>query len=589
MLRSAHWAFKHTWETHASITAGLFAVTLIQSVIPAGLVLVMRGVVNAVALGLSKGDSSIGVLLLWLGIGLVLSLAEAVGRSAGKYFTQRLHDELNLKTTTIVLEHAATVEIQLFEDSQFQDILQRARDNTATNLSLFITNVLSIITSVIQVTSMLLILMVIEPLISVVLILLGLPYFLFQWHQAKVNYERQSRRATKHRWTGYFVSLLTSQRSVAEIKLLDIGPFLINKYRELLKEFKGQDRSLYLRSFMGSMLFYLISTTSFYSTFAWIAVLAMRGNLTLGDVAMYGGITSRLSWIIENVVIAAAQTLEKALFISNLISFLEVKPSAGELSGPTPNFKNKSVEIRNVSFSYPGTKHPVINDISMHINPGETIALVGENGAGKTTLAKLVARLYEPDSGGVFIDGMDIRDIPVDHYYKEVSFVFQEFGRYEATVADNIAYGNWREMMGVQQQIEEIARLSGVHDMIMKMPDGYDTLLGRFFGVHTLSGGQWQQIAIARAFARNASLLILDEPSSNLDAKTEYKLFSRFRALAANRTTILISHRFSTVSIADRIVVLDKGRIIEQGTHHELVREKGHYAGLYALHQSKML
>ena len=563
--------------------------TLIQSVAPAGLVLVARGVVNAVASGLSKGEPSTNILMLWLGVGLLVSMAEAVSRSAGKYFSRRLHDELNLKTTTNMLEHAANLEVQLFEDPHFQDVLQRARDKTADNLSQFITSVLSILTSVIQVVSMLLILLVVEPLISGVLMLLGLPYFLFQWHQAKVNYERQNSRATKHRWTRYFVSLLTSQRSVSEIKLLDIGPFLINKYRALLEEFKAQDSSFYLRGFMGSMIFYLISTTAFYSTFAWIAFLAVNGQLTLGDVAMYGGITSRLSWIIENVVISAAQTLEKALFISNLIAFFSVRPVAAGSSKSVPDVKNKPIEFRNVSFTYPGTQKPVISDISMRINPGETIALVGENGVGKTTLAKLVARLYEPDSGGIFIDGMDIRNIPIDRYYKEISFVFQEFGRYEATVSDNIAYGNWWEMMGAQKKIEEIAWQSGVHDMIMKMPDGYNTLLGRLFGLHTLSGGQWQQIAIARAFARNASILILDEPSSNLDSKTEYKLFSRFKALSADRTTILISHRFSTVSIADRIVVLDKGRIIEQGTHHELIKKKGHYASLYDLHQSKML
>jgi len=589
VLRSARWALKQTWATHAPLTAGLFAITLIQSIIPAGLVLVARGVVNAVAAGLNNGQQIPKALIFWLAFGLILSVSEAVSRSASKLFIQRLHDELNLKITANMLSHAVDLDVNFFEDPRFQDILQRARENTATHLSQFVTNILSIITSILQLGSLIVILIVVVPLISVVLIFLGFPYFIFQWKFAKVRYARQHARTTKYRWTSYFVSLITGQRSVAEIKLLDLGPLLVKKYRDLLLEFKTQDRKLYMQNFFGSAVFYLISTTAFYLTFAWIAFMALKGQLTLGDVAMYGGVTSRLSWTIENAVIAVTQALEKALFVSNVIEFMRVTPSVKNLTGPTPKLKHKPIEIRDVSFTYPGSQEPVLSNISMNIYPGETIALVGENGAGKTTLAKLLARLYELEQGAILFDGVDIRDIPIDHLYKEISFVFQEFSRYEATAAENIAYGNWQEMIGAQDRVEKIAHLSGVHDIIMKMPDGYDTLLGRVFGKHTLSGGQWQQIAIARAFAKNASLLILDEPSSNLDARTEYALFSRFKELAKDKTTILISHRFSTVSIADRIVVLDQGRIVEIGTHHELIEKNGYYASLYALHQSKMM
>ena len=229
-----------------------------------------------------------------------------------------------------------------------------------------------------------------------------------------------------------------------------------------------------------------------------------------------------------------------------------------------------------------------MKDISLSIKPGETIALVGENGAGKTTLVKLIARLYDPDEGSIWLDGVNIKELSVVSLYNKISFVFQTFGRYEATAGENIAYGDLQQVMGNPEKIEQIARLARVHNMIQAMPQGYDTMLGRMFGELTLSEGQWQQIALARAFARDALLLILDEPTSNLDARSEYEVFSRFQEIAKGRTTILISHRFSTVSMADRILVMDKGQIVEQGSHQELIARGGHYASLYRLHLRQM-
>jgi ATP-binding cassette subfamily B protein len=213
------------------------------------------------------------------------------------------------------------------------------------------------------------------------------------------------------------------------------------------------------------------------------------------------------------------------------------------------------------------------------------VALVGENGAGKTTLVKLIARLYDPDGGCILLDGVDLRELSTDALYEQIAFVFQSFGRYEATAGDNIAYGDWRRLMSDRKRVEEIARRAGAHGLIEKLPHGYDTMLGRMFGEHDLSTGQWQKIAVARAFARNASLLILDEPTSNLDARTEYSLFCQFRELARGRTTIIVSHRFSTVSMANRIFVMDQGQVVESGTHDELLARAGNYAELYELHR----
>jgi ATP-binding cassette subfamily B protein len=287
-------------------------------------------------------------------------------------------------------------------------------------------------------------------------------------------------------------------------------------------------------------------------------------------------------------ILDAAMAIEKALHVSNLREFFSVQPRMRSAAGgPSPKGAGE-IELKDVSFKYPGSDGWALRHMSMHIRAGETVALVGENGAGKSTLAKLIARLYDPCEGTVLFDGRDVRAIPLEDLHGRITFVFQNFGRYEATLSDNIGYGDWRRLLGDKEAIGKVAQSAGLGAMISRMPKGFDTMLGRAFGEFTLSGGQWQQVALARAFARDAVILILDEPTSNLDARAEYELFSHYRQIAEGRTTILISHRFSTVSIADRIFLVDRGQIVESGTHGELLAKDGHYASLYRLHRRQM-
>ncbi len=462
--------------------------------------------------------------------------------------------------------------------------MKRAQQNTADHFGQFVTNILTSATNIIQVVSLVGILIAMEPFIALIIVLIGFPYLFFQWRVAKMRYSKEHSRATKRRWTDYYVSQLTNQQKVAEVKLLNLAPFFIKKFRSLMVQFRDQDRKLYLHSFTGSSIFAALLTTAFYGIFLRVTVRALKGSLTIGDVAIYVGITSRLGRTIENMIFSITTAVEHALYISNLTEFLSIKQWVSVTSGLTPASSRGEIEVKNVSFTYPGSTQTILSNISLHIRQGETVALVGENGAGKTTMAKLIARLYDPTQGCIEFDGIDLRELSITYLHSQLSFVFQNFGCYEATVADNIAFGNCQHTIHDHERVKQIARLAGVHNMIKEMPQGYETLLGRMFGEYTLSGGEWQKIAIARAFARDTSLFILDEPTSSLDARSEYKLFSRFRKLAKGRTAILISHRFSTVSMADRILVMDNGQIVEEGAHKELLAQGGLYSSLYRLH-----
>ncbi len=588
LLTDMVWALKLTWSTSARLVVGVTLFTVLRGLMPAGLALAARGLINALVGTMHRKSDDFSILLPWLLLGFGLAIVQAVSDMSNRYLTQRLSDELNLTITTDILSHAATLDVAFFEDHRFHDVMERAKQNTAQHFAQFLITILGTFNSVIQMVSLLAILVVTEPFILLVLAPVAIPFLIFQLRLSKVRYLKEQSRTTKRRWTNYFVRLLTGPHLAAEVKLLDLAPLLTDRYRTLMTEFRDQDHELHRRSFVAGSWFVVLSTVAFYATFAWVVVRAFRGAVTVGDVAIFAGAASGLRSSLVNVILSMSSAVEHALYVSNLQEFLSIKPRIQYASGLIPASSRGEIECRNVFFTYPGTERTVLSDISFQIKPGEAVALVGENGAGKTTLAKLIARLYDPDKGSITFDGIDLRDVSAAYLHSQLAFVFQGFARYEATAADNIAYGDWRRLLLDRDAVEQVARHAKVEEMIEEMPQSYDTMLGRAFGEYELSAGQWQKIAVARAFARNASLLILDEPTASLDARAEYELFSRFRELLKGRTTILISHRFSTVSMADRILVLDQGRLIEQGTHRELLAQHGHYATLYDLHGRQM-
>jgi ATP-binding cassette, subfamily B, bacterial len=541
-------------------------------------------VVDSLGAGLGVGEGMrVAVPFLLLEF-LLLTTGSVLGQ-ARSLFEHVLHARVDHRVSNSIMRKAIVLDLESFEDPTFYDQLQNARREGGRRALASVNTALQLGQNTLTLLSFAVILVAFSPLVGSILLVATLPSFVAQTRYSSLHFRLLTWRAPEARRMQYFQQLLTVDSAAKEVKLFGLGEPMIKRYEELFWNFYREDTALALRRSRISLLWGLVSTGSYYLAYAYIVWRTIAGTITLGDMTLYLALCRQSQGTFQGLLGSISSLYESGLFLNHLFDFLGLRPRMAASSGgmPVPRAIATGIEFRNVSFRYPGREEWALHDVSLRIAPGEKIALVGANGAGKTTLIKLLTRLYDPTEGQILLDGVDLRDYDLDQLRERIGVIFQDFVRYQATARENIGYGQI-DALGDDERLLNAATRGGADEVIETLPQGYDTMLGRWFDKgNELSGGQWQKIALGRAFMRDGAVLVLDEPTAALDAEREYAIFQRFRQLTMGKIALLISHRFSTVRMADRIAVLDGGKLTELGTHTELLARNGTYARLFNL------
>lgn len=572
------------WNTSPPLVLGTAFLRLVRALLPVAMLWVSKLILDAVVALIShRGGSVAGV---WKLVGLEFGLAVAsdvLGR-ANALSDSLLGDRFTNRISVLLMQHATELDLSSFEDPVFYDKLERARRQTTGRLGL-LAALLSLGQDSISLVSLSAGLLVFSPWLMVLLVAAVVPSFLGETHFSRLAYSVLFRRTPQRRQLDYLRLLGASAQSAKEVKIFGLGEYLTTRYRTLADSIDEENKALAIRRAMSGSALNLLSSGGYYGAYVVVLARTLSGSISLGTFTFLTGAFSRSRSYIEKILSSFNDISEQAMFLKDLFDFFELKPTIqsqpGAISGPRPI--RDGFEFQNVSFAYPGSSREVLSNISFRLRAGEKVALIGENGAGKTTLVKMLARLYDPTSGRILLDGVDLRQYDVEDLRREIGVIFQDYMRYDAIVRENIGFGKV-DRLDDQERIETAAYKSLAKSLIDRLPEHYNQMVGRRFeGGVDLSGGEWQKIALARAYMRDAQILILDEPTATLDARAEFEVFQRFAELTKGRTAVLISHRFSTVRMADRILVLAGGAILEQGTHHELLAAGGHYAELFEL------
>jgi ATP-binding cassette subfamily B protein len=590
-LRYVPELFRLIWRTHRGYATAMMALRVAGSVIPVATFWVAKLILDSV-IAARAGEGSLDQVWRYLALEIAIILVGEIIARASSLIESLLGDLFSNSMSVRLMEHSATLDLAQFEDPEFYDHLERARRQTVGRIAL-LTLLLSIAQGALTLLTLAGALIAYNPWLLLLLALAVIPSFLGETHFASLGYSLLFRWTPERRQLDYLRFVGASDKTAKEVQMFGLAPWLTERYRSLSQRFYDENRSLSIRRGAVSAALSILGTAGYYAAYVIVLLNAVRGEISIGTLTFLAASFGRGRDVIQGILMSASNVFEQSLYLRDLFVFLDMRPT---IASP-PNARSVPAKLQsgfvfeNVGFRYPGSDRWAIRNIDLELKPGERVALVGENGAGKTTITKLMARLYDPTEGRITLDGVDLREYDLVSLRHAIGVIFQDFVRYDMRFDENIGVGEIDSVRadldksnGTPLAITTAAENSLAASLLPRFAKGYQQMLGRRFdeGVD-LSGGEWQKIALARAYIRDAQVLILDEPTAALDARAEYEVFLRFSELVAGRMAVLISHRFSTVRMADRIIVLRHGKVEEQGSHEELLARHGLYEELFTM------